>query len=334
MSNRIWVVIAALIALGLGSYWLVNKTNPQATSARSTQGASGNNSSAPIESMPAGTSVMTPAITPTATSPNPTEPAALAFMWGDAGPIESPAFVEFKKAQLAKLGTNGKLEIVGFYSAAEQAGTAKSAINLGQARAEQTAALFADSLPKERIKVSSKIVTDDAATEAAKRAGFFASVDIRNSSDAPSETVTASASKAMPSTVSTAAKPSVAPVPTPVVTPTASNAEIPSTPIRFQAVLGTRNKDIATDAYLKQVAARIRAGAQATITGYTDSQGDEALNQKLAARRATSVRTELIAMGATASRIQTAGKGSENAVGDNNTDEGRQRNRRVEISLK
>ncbi len=374
MSKRILVVLGALLALGLGSYWLINKTNPPS---RLTQGAPSGKAEMPRDS----TASNAAPVPSSAAVPAQSDPTPISFMWGDPGPIESAAFAEFKKAELAKLGGTGKLEIIGLYSAAEQVSAGKSAANLGQARAEKTAELFADSVTKDRIKLTSKLITDDAATEASKRAGFFASVEVKSGGGVTSETVVV-ASKAAPTVAVAAAvvpppapaAATAAPAPAPVITPppapkttastkapttpvavkptpspvavavatapatateaASSSAPITPVPIRFQPVNGKRNADAAIDTYLKQVAARIRAGATATVTGYTDSDGVDELNRQLASRRAESVRAELIALGATASRVKTAGKGSENAVGDNKTDEGRQANRRVEITLK
>ncbi|WP_182026788.1 OmpA family protein [Vibrio rotiferianus] len=71
--------------------------------------------------------------------------------------------------------------------------------------------------------------------------------------------------------------------------------------------------------------------AQVEITGYTDSSGPEAYNQKLSERRAQSVADYLIAAGIDADRFTVKGLGEENPVADNSTHEGREKNRRVEV---
>ncbi|MCG9611415.1 OmpA family protein [Vibrio harveyi] len=71
--------------------------------------------------------------------------------------------------------------------------------------------------------------------------------------------------------------------------------------------------------------------AQVEITGYTDSSGPAAYNQKLSERRAQSVADYLIAAGIDADRFTVTGKGEENPVADNSTHEGREKNRRVEV---
>ncbi len=69
-----------------------------------------------------------------------------------------------------------------------------------------------------------------------------------------------------------------------------------------------------------------------TITGHTDSVGTDAYNQKLSERRANSVRDYMIKDGIDASLItSTKGMGETQPVASNDTAEGRQKNRRVEI---
>ncbi|GLR06292.1 OmpA family protein [Vibrio hyugaensis] len=71
--------------------------------------------------------------------------------------------------------------------------------------------------------------------------------------------------------------------------------------------------------------------AQVEVTGYTDSSGPAAYNQKLSERRAQSVADYLIAAGVDADRFTVKGMGEENPVADNSTHEGREKNRRVEV---
>ena len=69
--------------------------------------------------------------------------------------------------------------------------------------------------------------------------------------------------------------------------------------------------------------------ATASLEGHTDSRGSESYNQALSERRVHAVRDHLIAAGIERSRITTAGRGERQPVASNETDEGRQRNRRV-----
>jgi outer membrane protein OmpA-like peptidoglycan-associated protein len=69
------------------------------------------------------------------------------------------------------------------------------------------------------------------------------------------------------------------------------------------------------------------------IGGHTDSDGDAVSNQLLSQQRADAVRDYLISRGVTASRITSRGFGETKPVADNGTAEGRQRNRRTEVSI-
>ncbi len=68
------------------------------------------------------------------------------------------------------------------------------------------------------------------------------------------------------------------------------------------------------------------------IAGHTDSRGAEAYNQGLSERRAASVRDYLAAGGFPAGQMSTVGFGETQPVATNDTDEGRQQNRRVVIT--
>lgn len=69
------------------------------------------------------------------------------------------------------------------------------------------------------------------------------------------------------------------------------------------------------------------------IVGHTDSVGDDAYNMGLSNRRATSASAYLQSRGVPASRITTTGRGEAEPVASNDTDAGRQQNRRVEIAI-
>ena len=69
------------------------------------------------------------------------------------------------------------------------------------------------------------------------------------------------------------------------------------------------------------------------VDGHTDSSGSESYNQKLSEQRAGSVSAYLKSLGVTGDRITEAGFGENVPVADNNTVEGRQLNRRVEIGI-
>lgn len=71
-----------------------------------------------------------------------------------------------------------------------------------------------------------------------------------------------------------------------------------------------------------------------TLTGYTDSTGSEAYNQQLSERRANAVRDYLVDdLGVNPDNVTASGKGEADPVANNDTREGRARNRRVEMDV-
>lgn len=67
------------------------------------------------------------------------------------------------------------------------------------------------------------------------------------------------------------------------------------------------------------------------IEGHTDNVGRDASNNVLSRKRAEAVRTALIARGVPAERLVAEGFGASKPVATNNNDDGRARNRRIEI---
>ncbi len=68
-----------------------------------------------------------------------------------------------------------------------------------------------------------------------------------------------------------------------------------------------------------------------TIIGHTDNTGSDAINNPLSIDRAEAARDYLVSRGVARTRIATDGKGSREPVADNNSQGGRDKNRRVEI---
>lgn len=69
------------------------------------------------------------------------------------------------------------------------------------------------------------------------------------------------------------------------------------------------------------------------IEGHTDSDGKDAYNKKLSQQRADSVKSFLVKAGIDESRLEAVGYGEERPVADNDTDEGKEKNRRVEFNV-
>ncbi|RMG83732.1 MAG: OmpA family protein [Bacteroidetes bacterium] len=69
------------------------------------------------------------------------------------------------------------------------------------------------------------------------------------------------------------------------------------------------------------------------IAGHTDSDGDDEANMKLSQARAEAVKSYLIKKGIEAERIVAKGYGETQPVASNDTEEGKQKNRRTEVRI-
>ena len=67
------------------------------------------------------------------------------------------------------------------------------------------------------------------------------------------------------------------------------------------------------------------------VAGHTDNTGDAGNNKTLSENRAKSVKAYLVGKGIPGARVEAVGHGQENAVASNATEEGRAKNRRVEV---
>ena len=68
-----------------------------------------------------------------------------------------------------------------------------------------------------------------------------------------------------------------------------------------------------------------------SVEGHTDSTGNAASNQTLSEQRAQAIVDKLVELGIAKDRLTAVGKGQNNPIADNSTDEGRAKNRRVEF---
>ena len=69
------------------------------------------------------------------------------------------------------------------------------------------------------------------------------------------------------------------------------------------------------------------------ITGYTDNVGGADFNTTLSQQRAEAVKAYLVTLGADPAKYQVNGAGEAKPIGDNSTEEGRAKNRRVEVEV-
>lgn len=74
-------------------------------------------------------------------------------------------------------------------------------------------------------------------------------------------------------------------------------------------------------------------GTEVLIVGHTDAVGSDEYNMNLSYRRANSAAQYLQTQGIASSRVRTAGRGETEPIASNETDAGRQENRRVEVAI-
>jgi len=74
-------------------------------------------------------------------------------------------------------------------------------------------------------------------------------------------------------------------------------------------------------------------GTNVLIVGHTDDKGTDEYNQTLSAKRATSAENYLVSQGVARTRLRSTGRGEVEPVATNDSDAGRQKNRRVEVAI-
>jgi outer membrane protein OmpA-like peptidoglycan-associated protein len=87
---------------------------------------------------------------------------------------------------------------------------------------------------------------------------------------------------------------------------------------------------------LDEITAAVKDASQIkklSIEGHTDDVGADKYNLKLSEQRAASVKQYLVEHGIDAGRLASKGHGETKPVGDNKTEEGKEKNRRVEFII-
>ena len=87
----------------------------------------------------------------------------------------------------------------------------------------------------------------------------------------------------------------------------------------------------AIEDYRKEVRPEFSEAYAGIIIGHTDNKGNPSYNLDLSKRRAQAVRDYLVSTGVAAEKLRVLGRGMEDPISSNDTEEGRAENRRVEV---
>lgn len=221
----------------------------------------------------------------------------LMFKWNDPTTKTYDKFPAFKKNILVG-NTDGQiLQITGKYFDGEVAPAGSGHADMGIARANAIWSERFSEIPKERVEFLSEKVAmrDGVKTNEFTNAGFKWIA-------------------ATPATVE----------------------ELPDGVIvRFPYNATQKTVDAAIDDRLRKIAQRLKQNPneKVTITGHTDSDGEDEANMRLGDRRAKTVRDILRSYGVARNRITTISKGETDHVQPNTTDRGKAANRRAEVRI-
>lgn len=216
------------------------------------------------------------------------------FNWNADKPVADAKFPDWKKALLVKGGQGDTLMVTGYYRANEANGE-----KLALARAAAIRDMLAPEFPANRVKLSAKLVDDGLAEGGSPKesAGFsWLKMILKKEDSAIIE----------------------------------SDKDVI---LLFPYNSTEKESDPKVDAYLKDLCEKHKAdNVTFVVTGHTDNVGTDEENISLGLSRAKTVAKTLAANGIAASRISTQSKGESEPASSNDTEEGRQQNRRAVIT--
>jgi outer membrane protein OmpA-like peptidoglycan-associated protein len=115
------------------------------------------------------------------------------------------------------------------------------------------------------------------------------------------------------------------------------NADLLAVTFKSDVLFDTNSAALKAGSYdeISRVAQVLNQYPETTImiAGHTDSTGSDTLNQQLSEQRAMSVKNALTGQGVNPARMSAVGYGESKPIADNNTESGRQTNRRVAITI-
>lgn len=104
---------------------------------------------------------------------------------------------------------------------------------------------------------------------------------------------------------------------------------------RVEFETGSESLKPTAEEQIKNLAEILKAYPDVAIKvgGYTDSTGEDASNMTLSQERAKTTMSRLVALGIAHERLEAEGCGEQFPVATNDTDQGRQRNRRIDVRV-
>ncbi len=218
----------------------------------------------------------------------------LVFDWNSGKAITNDLWPDKKSEIVSGLADGKILRIVGPYFSNEVNNTTFD--DLGLARADAVRQLLLDSISSDKMEIASKLANflEDAKTK--PFGGTVLNWKVRN------ENIQEIDNKSL------------------IYFPYNSTKKIDNTNINN---------------YLSNVAKTLKGNDKTvTLTGHTDNIGNPPYNKALGMQRALAMKSLLVNLGIDAKRISVNSEGQTQPIETNDTEEGRQKNRRVELEIK
>jgi len=233
-------------------------------------------------------------VAPPIVKPEAKKSGPVVFNWNSATAVTNDLWPAQKNEIISGNSENKILSIEGSYFNEET--NSSNFENLGLARADAIKQLLLDTIPSEKIEITSNKADfyDDATSQ--PFGGTILSWDTRN------ENIQEIESKTL------------------IYFPYNSTDKIDNTNINN---------------YILTVANALKGNEKKiTLTGHTDNIGTPPFNKKLGMLRALAMKKLLVNSGVDPKRIILASDGQEKPIATNDTEEGREKNRRVELEIK
>lgn len=217
----------------------------------------------------------------------------LVYNWNSDKPVTNDLWLNKKKEIQSADGEGKILRILGPYYKDETNTT--SFENLGLARADAVRQMLSDSIAMSRMEIDSKLILNSEDAKTASFGGTILEWKVRN------ENIQEVDNKTL------------------IYFPYNSTKKL-------------ENENI--NDYLKNIVEQLKNNEKTIdITGHTDNKGDPGYNMKLGLDRAKTIRSILIKLGIAGERISVGTEGENSPIASNDTEEGMEKNRRVELEI-